>query len=127
MKIYRLISAILLAISILSFTACNNDETESESLIVGKWMLTSRSGYVLTHVEYKSNGKFLLTSTRESDYIETGKYKIEYGILYELFDDEDSWFPYQIIELSSTSLILQELDISYGTPRGQPDSYLRVK
>lgn len=125
---------IVLFLSTITIIACsksNNDDIEKseehyKNLIIGKWEIISKSGLVATHVDYKSNGTFSYTSTKEWDYEEHGKYQIEGNILYELFSDEEEWSMNNINLLNSISLIIQNLD-DEGKPYGKPISFQRIE
>lgn len=121
-KIRLLGMAILLALVCAGITACSkssDDEKADEgnnykSLIIGKWKLRiSDDTYavIATHVEFKKDGTFSLTTTKEewSGYEEHGIYKIDGDILYMLFSDEDDWGMRKIILLDSMSLIYKKI------------------
>ncbi|WP_165027320.1 lipocalin family protein [Dysgonomonas sp. ZJ279] len=129
MKQIKFISAILLLATLfLGFNACSSDDDKDEeqtNSIVGKWKLTTNNGSIHTHLEFKSDGTFEYTSTKETDYKEVGKYKIESDKLYQMFSDEEDWVTSQIVELNTISLILQEFH-NDGTLSNTKDSYQRI-
>lgn len=129
MKTLRLIGMTLLMVMLaVNFAACSNDDKEdAKPSIVGTWKLVSSEGLVATHVAYNSNGTFKYTSTKEADYEEHGKYKIEGTKLYEMPSDEDEWFISEILLLNSTTLTLQEMENDGVTPYGKPYSFQRVE
>lgn len=131
MRTLRLIGMTLLMVMLaVNFAACSNDDDDKEDAkpsIVGTWKLVSNEGLSATHVAYNSNGTFKYTSTKEADYEEHGKYKIEGTKLYEMFSDEDQWSISEILLLNSTTLTLQEMEDDGVTPYGKPYSFQRVE
>lgn len=131
MKQIKLFSMmLLLATMFLSFNACSSDDEDKkeENSIVGKWKLINSNGSVHTHLEFKSNGTFEYTSTKEPEYEEHGKWKIESdGKLYFLFSDEDTWWTSKIHEVNSISLVLEEYLEDNTTLSGDKDNYQRIK
>lgn len=114
MKNFKCFTAILLiATMFVSFNACSSDDEDDkkESLVIGKWRLTDENGSYHTHLEFKSNGTFEYTSSKDPNYEEHGIWKIESDILYMLFSDtEDDWFTSKILVLNSTSLVFEDLE-----------------
>lgn len=94
----------------VSFNACSSDDDDKkENLIIGKWKENDSS--LSDILEFKADGTFQYTSSKEADYEEHGIWKIESGDkLYYLFSDEDIWSADKILEVTSTSLILQEYE-----------------
>lgn len=118
MKTKRLVGmALIIVLMSVCYSACSSSDDEIvdnggnnyKSLIIGKWKLMGESTMIATHVEYKKDGTFSYTSTKEEwyEYEEHGVYKIDGDILYEMFSDEDDWEMSKINLLNSMSLILQ--------------------
>lgn len=120
MKKIRLLGmSILMVLVFAGLSACSkssDDEKDDEgnnykSLIIGKWKVAGDYSMIATHVEYKKDGTFSYTTTKEewSGYEEHGIYKIEDDILYEKFSDENDWSMNKIILLNSISLMYKEI------------------
>ena len=121
MKVIRLLGTILfsvlLSVGLSSCSKSSDDEKDDggnnyKSLIIGKWKLKNDDNYyttIATHVEFKKDGTFSWTSTKEPYYEEHGVYKIDGDILYWLMSDEDDWGMSKIILLNSISLIYKEI------------------
>ena len=103
----------LFMVLIVTFSSCSKDEDKAS--IVGTWKYSSEVPFIATHVTYNENGKFELFSTDDDDYSEYGEYKVENEILMEKYSDEYEWYKSKIVELTETTLILQEIDDD-GTP-----------
>lgn len=103
----------LLMVLMVTFSSCSKDEDKAS--IVGTWKYSSEVPFIATHVTYNENGKFELFSTDDDDYSEYGEYKVENDILMEKYSDEDEWYKSKIVELTETTLTLQEIDDD-GTP-----------
>lgn len=115
LKKMRLLTAMLLLASVfIGFNACSDDDDKDkeENYIIGMWDVMEK-GSIGEVIEYKSNGTFEYYYTEEhKDENETGKYKIESGKLYQMWDEDDvpSWSVYKIHELNSTSLVIEEYE-----------------
>lgn len=127
MRTFKLFAALMMAVVCVGLSSCSKDDDESKDSIVGKWKLVNTNGVIGTHVEYSSNGTFKYTSSKETDYEEHGKYKIDGTKLYEMFSDEDEWLVSEIVLLNFTTLTLQDLEDDGVTPDGKPYSYQRVQ
>ena len=113
MKTLKFLKMTLFMVLIVTFSSCSKDEDKAS--IVGTWKYSSEVPFIATHVTYNENGKFELFSTDDDDYSEYGEYKVENEILMEKYSDEDEWYKSKIVELTETTLILQEIDDD-GTP-----------
>lgn len=128
MKKFKLLAVVfLLSTLFVSFNACSNDDEDDkkeENLIVGKWKELGST----TILEFMSNGTFEYTDSKNLNYEEHGKWKIESdGKLYFLFSDDDTWWASKIHEANSTSLVLEEYLEDNTTLSGSKDSYQRIK
>ena len=119
---------VLVCIGFFSCSGDNDDKIEGgnnfESLIIGKWELSNRTS-IHTHLEFKSNGTFSYTSSKEADYEQHGEFKIDGDILYQHFSRENDWEMSKILLLNSMTLTMQNFDGVNVT--GKADSYSRVK
>lgn len=113
MKTLKFLKMTLLMVLMVTFSSCSKDEDKAS--IVGTWKYSSEVPFIATHVTYNENGKFELFSTDDDDYSEYGEYKVENDILMEKYSDEDEWYKSKIVELTETTLTLQEIDDD-GTP-----------
>lgn len=113
MKTLKFLRMTLLMVLMVTFSSCGKDEDKAS--IVGTWKYSSEVPFIATHVTYNENGKFELFSTDDDDYSEYGEYKVENDILMEKYSDEDEWYKSKIVELTETTLTLQEIDDD-GTP-----------
>lgn len=113
MKTLKFLKMTLFMVLIVTFSSCSKDEDKAS--IVGTWKYSSEVPFIATHVTYNENGKFELFSTDDDDYSEYGEYKVENDILMEKYSDEDEWYKSKIVELTETTLTLQEIDDD-GTP-----------
>lgn len=124
------ITIALVCAGLLSCSSDNNDIVEEgnnyKSLIIGKWELSNRTS-IFTHLEFKSNGTFIYTSTHQEweGSEEHGEYKIDGDLLYQHFSDENDWEMSKILLLNSMTLTIQNFDGVNVT--GNADSYSRVK
>ena len=98
----------LLMVIVTTVSSCSKDEDSAS--IVGTWKYSTDVAFIATHVTYNDNGKFELSSTDDEDYSEYGNYKVENNILMEKLSDEDEWIKSKIIELTETTLTLQEMN-----------------
>lgn len=108
MKTLKFLRMTLFMVLMVTVSSCSKDEDKAS--IVGTWKYSSEVPFVATHVTYDENGKFEYFSTEEDDYSEYGEYKVENNILMEKFSDEDEWYKSKIVELTETTLTLQEID-----------------
>ena len=90
----------------------SNNEEEVDCEFVGVWKFlwsTPFSSFIMTQVEFKSDGTFSYTSTDDANYEEHGVYKIEGDILYQKFSNEDDWELSRIKSVDSNYLKLIDL------------------
>lgn len=130
MKTLRFLGMTLLMVMLaVNFTACSDDENDTKLnfTIVGRWRLTTDTGFIHTNVTFTDDGKFSYTSTEDSEYEEHGKYKVIDNILYQTFSDEDDWAMSKILLLNEETLSMQDLDDDGVTLSGKPYSYQRTK
>lgn len=103
----------LLMVFMTTISSCSKDEDSAS--IVGTWKYSADVAFIATHVTYNENGKFELSSTNDESYSEIGEYKVENNILMEKYSDENEQYKSKIVELTETTLILQEIGDD-GTP-----------
>lgn len=101
-----------LSIAIHTYQKVNPEppSNEVDPILLGKWERISDASYSFTHVEYKPDGTFSLTSTNYLDYEEHGKFRVEDNLIYELFSNEDEWMISRIKSLNSSNMILEVLN-----------------
>lgn len=111
----------------LPYSTSDNANSDYSSLIKGKWELTypgKKRSFVHTHVEFKDDGTFSYTSSKEAYYEEHGKYRVDGDILYEHYSDEEDWSRSKILLLNKMTLSLQELEGEKLS--GEPYGYIRM-
>lgn len=125
MKTFRFFTTVLMvALCTMGVSSCSDDgDDKEENLLNGKWVLPTQRGNIHTHLEFKNDGTFEYTSTKEPDYREVGIYKIEDNILSQKFSDEDDWNKSEITELTKTVLKLTEN--WYDEQSAYTETYLR--
>ena len=122
---------------ILPIKESGNDDPMFASQIVGKWELlwaTPYSSYGMTHIEFKADGSFRYTSIEDPNCEEHGVYKIEDGILYQMFSNEDDWELSRIKYVDSNYLKLikltddglEEIDELYFLKDNVSDYWLEI-
>ena len=118
---------VLVCTGLLSCSSDNDDKVEEgnnyKSLIIGKWELSNRTSKH-THLEFKSNGTFSYTSSKEADYEQHGEFKIDGDILYQHFSRENDWEMSKILLLNSMTLTMQNFD--GANLKASPYTYSRV-
>ena len=122
---------------ILPIEGSGNDDPITASQIVGKWEFlwsTPFSSFIMTHVEFKADGSFSYTSIEDPNCEEHGVYKIEDGILYQMFSNEDDWELSRIKYVDSNYLKLikltddglEEIDELYFLKDNVSDYWLEI-